>query len=59
MSQNSQEVTIPISEYVSLISKALLLEELVELGVEEWEHFNTAVENVNNSLLEQENEMQG
>jgi len=59
MSNNNNEVTISVSEYGALISRALLLEELIELGVEEWEHFNQAVENLHVSLNDFEDEMQG
>ena len=56
---NDNEVTISIMEYSNLISRALLLEELIDLGVEEWEHFNQAVENLGATINDLDDEMQG
>lgn len=49
MDQNNK-ITIPIAEYYELIGSALLLEELLNLGVEKWEFFDEAVKNLDESL---------
>jgi hypothetical protein len=53
MSQNN-EITIPFSEYIHLIENALLLNELVKLGVQDWEHFKLAEYNVDEFLNSEE-----